>query len=117
MIRGCLLIRQTYDDRSRPNGDALLRAMGEIDNLPPSSRVTALTGNQEEVLIVLANGRLIGFTEPCAETKGGWWQVYAYESKIVAMAMEHPCGIRLMEPVPRYVESLTDATHEESTQP
>lgn len=49
MTRECLLIRQTYDDRSRPNGDALLQAMGEIDNLSPSSRVTAMTGNQEEV--------------------------------------------------------------------
>lgn len=53
MIRECLLIRQTYDDRSRPNRDAFLRALGEIDNLPPSSRVTAMTGNQEEVLIVV----------------------------------------------------------------
>ncbi len=53
MTRECLLIRQTYDDRSRPNGDALLQAMGEIDNLSPSSRVTAMTGNQEEVLIVV----------------------------------------------------------------
>lgn len=53
MTRECLLIRQTYDDRSRPNGDALLQAQGEIDNFPPSSRVTAMTGNQEEVLIVV----------------------------------------------------------------
>lgn len=53
MTRECLLIRQTYDDRNRPNGDAFLQAQGEIDNLPSSSRVTAMTGNQEEVLIVV----------------------------------------------------------------
>ena len=38
---------------------------------------------------VLAKGRLIGVTEPCSETKGMWWQVYAHEGQIVALGMEH----------------------------
>ena len=38
---------------------------------------------------VLAKGRLIGVTEPCAETKGMWWQVYAHEGQIVALGMSH----------------------------
>lgn len=66
-----------------------------------------MTDNYKHRQDVLAAGRLIGFTESCAETKGMWWQVYTYESKIIAMAMEHPCGIRLMEPVPRHLTEIT----------
>lgn len=56
---------------------------------------------------VLDNGRLIGLTEPCAETKGSWWQVYAHGDKVIALAMEHPCGIRIAEPVPHYLVEIT----------
>ena len=55
---------------------------------------------------VLTKGRLIGATAPCAETKGMWWQVYAFNGQIVALGMEHPCGVALMEPVARHATVL-----------
>lgn len=66
-----------------------------------------MTDTYEHRQDVLANGRLIGFTEPCAETKGSWWQVYAHGDKVIAMVMEHPCAIRLAEPTPRHLVEIT----------
>jgi len=45
---------------------------------------------------VLAKGRLIGVTEPCSETKGMWWQVYAHEGQIVALGMSHLGGAAMI---------------------
>lgn len=66
-----------------------------------------MTNTYERRKDVLANGRLIGLTEPCAETKGMWWQVYAYGDKVIALAMEYPCGIRMAEPTPRHLVEIT----------
>mgnify|MGYP000882841348 FL=1 len=55
---------------------------------------------------VLTKGRLIGTTAPCAETKGMWWQVYVHDGKVIALGMEHPCGVAFLEPVARHATEL-----------
>lgn len=55
---------------------------------------------------VESEGRLIGCTAPCAETKGAWWQVYAFEGTIVALGMEYIGGISLLGTVSRHATEL-----------
>ena len=62
----------------------------------PFEEVTTLTDSYEFRQEVLTKGRLIGVTEPCAETKGMWWHVYAHEGQIVALGMSHRGGLVML---------------------
>ena len=54
------------------------------------------------------NGVLVGKTEPCAETKFSWWQVYRVDHELIACVFANGacvCGERISDAeLPLYVE-------------
>lgn len=45
------------------------------------------------------NGKLIGKTIPSQETKGGWWEVYSYNDRIVAACVDQMYGVSCGEEI------------------
>lgn len=55
--------------------------------------------NEEVANKASDHGTLLGTTKPCRESKGMWWEVYAYENEVIACVCDVLAGVTCGERV------------------
>lgn len=57
--------------------------------------------NEQRACEAKENGKFLGKTEPCSETKWSWWEVYEHADEFIACVIDDSYGVSCGEKIQR----------------